>query len=162
MNMVEDPAEAEKAEKLRASVRDYLGIEVGHLGIVFRDELQSVALGSRVPILRYKPACVLSRALYRIAEKLISAPADEPDGAPWMAGARGDVKRPAPTAEAEAQEDFKGMRRDLEDLLNSGALSMADLVESVRTQQIELATLRRENALLRARVQGGNREAARP
>ena len=41
------------------------------------------------------------------------------------------------------------MRRDLEDLLNSGALSMADLVESVRTQQIELSTLRRENALLR-------------
>jgi flagellar biosynthesis protein FlhG len=162
MNMVEDPAEAEKAEKLRASVRDYLGIEVAHLGIVFRDELQSVALGSRVPILKYKPGCVLSRALYRIAEKLISAPADEPDGAPWMAGARGDVERPAPTAEAEAQEDFKGMRRDLEDLLNSGALSMADLVESVRTQQIELATLRRENALLRARVQGGNREAARP
>jgi flagellar biosynthesis protein FlhG len=162
LNMVEDPAEAEKAEKLRASVRDYLGIEVAHLGIIFRDELQSVALGSRVPILKYKPACVLSRAMYRIAEKLISAPADEPDGAPWMAGARGDVERPAPTAEAEALEDFKGMRRDLEDLLNSGALSMADLVESVRTQQIELATLRRENALLRARVQGGSREAARP
>ena len=162
MNLVEDPAEAQKAEKLRSSVRDYLGIEVAHLGIVFRDELQSVALGSRVPILRYKPGCVLSRALYRIAEKLISAPADEPDGAPWMAGTRGDVERPAPTAEAEALEDFKGMRRDLEDLLNSGALSMADLVESVRTQQIELATLRRENALLRARVQGGHREPARP
>ena len=69
LNMVEDPAEAEKAEKLRASVRDYLGIEVSHLGMIFRDELQSVALGSRVPILRYKPACVLSRALYRIAEE---------------------------------------------------------------------------------------------
>jgi flagellar biosynthesis protein FlhG len=160
MNMVEDPAEAEKAEKLRASVRGYLGIEISHLGIVFRDELQSVALGSRMPILLYKPGCVLSRALYRISEKLLSAPADEPDGAPWMAGARGDVERFAPTAEAEAEEDFKGMRRDLEDLLNSGALSMADLVESVRTQQIELATLRRENALLRARTQG-NREAAR-
>jgi len=128
---------------------------------VFRDELQSVALGSRVPILRYKPGCVLSRALYRIAEKLLAAPAEEPDGAPWMAGARGDAESPPPTAEAEAEEDFKGMRRDLEDLLNSGALSMADLVESVRTQQIELSTLRRENALLRARVQGGNRESAR-
>jgi len=53
------------------------------------------------------------------------------------------------------------MRRDLEDLLNSGALSMADLVESVRTQQIELATLRRENALLRARGRGGHPESAR-
>ena len=152
LNMVEDPAEADKAEKLRASVRDYLGIELSHLGVIFRDELQSVALGSRVPILRYKPGCVLSRALFRIAEKLLAAPAEEPDGAPWRAGARGDVESRHPTAEAEAEEDFKGMQKDLEDLLNSGALSLADLVESVRTQQIELATLRRENALLRARV----------
>ncbi len=161
LNMVEDPAEAARAEKLRASVRDYLGIELSHLGVVFRDELQAVALGSRVPILRYKPGCVLSRALFRISEKLLAAAADEPDGAPWMAGAKGDVEGPQPTAEAEAEEDYKGMRRDLEDLLNSGALSPADLVESVRSQQIELSTLRRENALLRARAQGGNREGAR-
>ena len=53
------------------------------------------------------------------------------------------------------------MRRDLEDLLHSGALGMADLVESVRTQQIELSTLRRENALLRARLQRGAREGSR-
>jgi flagellar biosynthesis protein FlhG len=158
LNMVEDPAEAAKAEKLRASVHDYLGIELSHLGVIFRDELQSVALGSRVPILRYKPGCVLSRALYRIAEKLLAAPAEKPDGAHWMAGAGGDVES---SPEAEAEEDYKGMRRDLEELLNSGALSPADLVESVRTQQIELSTLRRENALLRARVQGGDREGAR-
>jgi len=161
LNMVEDPAEAAKAEKLRASVRDYLGIELSYLGVVFRDELQSVALGSRVPILRYKPGCVLSRAIFRIAEKLLAAPPEERDGVPWSAGARGDEESPHPTAEAEAEEDYKGMRRDLEDLLNSGALSPADLVESVRTQQIELSTLRRENALLRARARGTGREGAR-
>jgi len=161
LNMVEDPAEADKGEKLRASARGYLGIDISHLGVIFRDELQSVALGSRVPILRYKPGSVLSRALYRIAEKLLSAPPDEPAGAPWMEGTKEDSERASPGPEAEAEEDFKAMRRDLEDLLNSGALSMADLVESVRTQQIELSTLRRENALLRGRLQRGAREGSR-
>jgi flagellar biosynthesis protein FlhG len=161
LNMVEDPAEADKGEKLRASARAYLGIDISHLGVIFRDELQAVALGSRVPIIRYKPGCVLSRALYRIAEKLISAPAEEPDGAPWMERASDEAGSPSSGAEAEAEEDFKAMRRDLEDLLNSGALSMADLVESVRTQQIELSTLRRENALLRARLHRGAQEGTR-
>lgn len=161
LNMVEDPAEAEKGEKLRASARGYLGIEVSHLGVIVRDELQSVALGSRVPILRYKPGCVLSRGVYRIAEKVLAAPAEEPGGAPWRERAGEEHGPPLPGPEAEAEEDFKGMRRDLEDLLHSGALSMSDLVESVRTQQIELSTLRRENALLRARLQRGARESAR-
>ena len=159
LNLVEDPADAEKGDKLRASARGYLGIDVSHLGVIVRDELQSVALGSRVPILRYKPGCVLSRGVYRIAEKLLSAPPEEPDGAPWLEGAQGG--EPPLGSEAEAEEDFKDMRRDLEDLLHSGALSMADLVESVRTQQIELSTLRRENALLRARLQRGAREGSR-
>ena len=56
---------------------------------IFRDELQSVALGSRIPIVRYKPGCVLSRGMYRIAEKLLAAPAEEPDGAPWIGGSAG-------------------------------------------------------------------------
>jgi len=161
LNLVEDPADAEKGDKLRASARGYLGIDVSHLGVIVRDELQSVALGSRVPILRYKPGCVLSRGVYRIAEKLLSAPPEEPDGAPWLEGAQEQGGEPPLGSEAEAEEDFKDMRRDLEDLLHSGALSMADLVESVRTQQIELSTLRRENALLRARLQRGAREGSR-
>jgi flagellar biosynthesis protein FlhG len=157
LNMVEDPAEVEKGEKLRASAREYLGIDVSHIGVIVRDELQSVAMGSRVPILRYKPGCVLSRGVYRIAEKLLAAPAEEPDGAPWRERAGDGRLGP----EAEAEEDFEGMRRDLEDLLHSGTLSMADLVESVRSQQIELSTLRRENALLRTRLQRGAREGTR-
>jgi flagellar biosynthesis protein FlhG len=160
LNMVEDPAEAEKAEKLRASARGYLGIEVSHLGVIVRDELQSVALGSRVPILRYKPGCVLSRGVYRIAEKVLAAPAEDPDAAPWREKTV-EERDASPEAEAEAEEDFKGMRRDLEDLLRSGTLSTADLIESVRTQQIELSTLRRENALLRTRLKQGARESAR-
>ncbi len=161
LNMVDDPAEAEKGEKLRASVRGYLGIELSHIGVIFRDELQSVALSSRIPILRYKPGCVLSRGLYRIAEKLLSAPTEEPGAVPWRQGTGAGAENPPPGPEAEAEEDFKGMRRDLEDLVSSGALSMADLVESVRNQQVELSTLRRENAALHARLEQRARESTR-
>lgn len=159
LNLVEDPAEAEKVEKLRASAREYLGIECSHLGVMFRDELQAVALGSRVPILRYKPASVLSRELYRVAQKLLASA--EEAGAPWMDGVRAGSTAPAADPAAEAEEDYKAMRRDLEDLLATGALSTADLVESVRSQQIELASLRRENALLRARLSRSARESPR-
>ncbi|HTZ51130.1 MAG TPA: P-loop NTPase [Spirochaetia bacterium] len=167
LNLVEDPAEAEKMEKLRGSVREYLGIDCSQLGVMFRDELQAVALGSRVPILRYKPGCVLSRELYRVAQKLLAAA--EEGGAPWMEGVRaqeagavaGNGAGSAGDPAAEAQEDYKAMRRDLEDLLATGTLSMADLVESVRAQQIELAALRKENALLRARLGRPEREPTR-
>jgi flagellar biosynthesis protein FlhG len=152
LNMITDPAEAEKGDKLRASARSYLGIDISHLGVIFRDELQSVALGSRIPILRYKPGCVLSKGLHRIIEKLPSVSAESLDSTPWLQGTKAVEEL---GSEAEAEEDFRGMRRDLEELLNSGALSTADLVESVRTQQIELSSLRRENARLQAMLGPG-------
>ena len=160
LNMLDDPADAEKMEKLRRSVREYLGIDLAHLGVIYRDELQAVALGSRIPIVRYKPGSVLSRAVYRIADKIVSAPPVEAAGAPWPASPESAASDDAgfQAAESEAASDFQAMRRDLEDLLHSGALTTGDLVEAVRTQQLELETLRRENAILRARLLRAIRE----
>ena len=160
LNMLEDPADADKIEKLRRSVREYLGIELAHLGVIYRDELQAVALGSRIPIVRYKPGSVLSRAVYRIADKIVSAPPAEAGGKPWPASPEDAASDDSgfQAVESEAASDFQAMRRDLEDLLHSGALTTGDLVEAVRTQQLELATLRRENAILRARLLRAVRE----
>ena len=103
---------------------------------------------------------VLSRAVYRIAEKLLAVQPSEAQGGPWAASASIPEQADAgfPAAESEAEADFLTLRRDLEDLLHTGALTMGDLVEAVRTQQLELATLRRENALLRARAPRATRE----
>ena len=60
MNMLEDPKDAEKAQKIRRSCKEYLNIDIEHLGVLYRDEMQDVALGSRIPIIRYKPQSVLS------------------------------------------------------------------------------------------------------
>ena len=163
LNMLEDPADADKMERLRRSAREYLGIELAHLGVIYRDELQNVALGSRIPIVRYKPGSVLSRAVYRIADKIAAAPLVAAGSAQWPAAASDAETDDAgfQTAETEAESDFQAMRRDLEDLLHSGALTTGDLVEAVRTQQLELASLRKENALLRARAVRAAREGAR-
>ena len=156
LNLLEDPGDADRTDKLRRSAREYLGIELAHLGIIYRDELQDAALASRIPIVRWKPAAVISRAVYRIAEKLVAM---EPEEALVDPGAADEGFQ---AAEAEAETDFQAKRRDIEDLLQSGALTTGDLVETVRTQAFELSTLRRENALLRERLLKAAQEGFRP
>ena len=147
MNMLEDPKDAEKSQKVRRSCKEYLNIEIEHLGILYRDELQDRALGSRIPIIRYKPQSVLSQGLYRTADKLIQT--EDTDDAPLsLAELEGSFQ----TAELEAETDFGAKMSYVEELLSSGALTTGDLVETVRSQQFELDKLRRENQFLKYKL----------
>ncbi len=146
LNMLDDPKDADKAGKLRRSTREYLDVELEHLGIIYRDELQDTALSSRLPIIRYKPASVLSQAVYRIAEKVLVLQDVE---------ALMDIEDLDDTfqaAEAEAESDFQTKRHNLEELLQSGALTTGDFIETIRTQQFEIQALRRENQLLKNKL----------
>lgn len=147
MNMLEDPKDSEKAGKLRRSCRQYLGLELDHLGIMYRDDLQDVALSSRLPIVRYKPQSVLSQAVFRIADKLISSEAKSSDG---FETAPADESYQEATMEAES--DFAARTDYVEDLLHTGALSTGDLIETVKMQQIELNQMRKENNLLKTKL----------
>jgi flagellar biosynthesis protein FlhG len=147
MNMLEDPKDADKALKIRRSCKEYLNIDIEHLGVLYRDELQDVALGSRIPIIRYKPQSVLSQGLYRTADKLIQAE-DEEDMPLSLAELEGGFR----TAELEAEADFGAKVAYVEELLSSGALSPGDLVETVRSQQFEIDKLRRENQFLKFKL----------
>jgi len=147
LNMVEDPKDAEKAQKIRRSCREYLGMDLEHLGIIYRDDLQDVALGSRIPIIRYKPQSILSQALYRIADKLISSESDEdsfldPEYLDDSFGA----------ADTEAAIDFESKMDYVEELLASGALTQGDLIETVRIQHYEIGQLRKENQFLKVKM----------
>jgi flagellar biosynthesis protein FlhG len=147
MNMLEDPKDAEKAQKIRRSCKEYLNIEIEHLGVLYRDELQDIALGSRIPIIRYKPQSVLSQGLYRTADKLIQEE-DLSDAPLSLAEIEGSYQ----TAELEAETDF-GVKMDyVEELLSSGALTTGDLVETVRSQQFEIDKLRRESQFLKYKL----------
>lgn len=147
LNMVEDPKDAEKAQKIRRSCREYLGMDLEHLGIIYRDDLQDVALGSRIPIIRYKPQSILSQALYRIADKLISSESDEdsfldPEYLDDSFGA----------ADTEAAMDFESKMDYVEELLAGGALTQGDLLETVRMQLYEIGQLRKENQFLKVKM----------
>jgi flagellar biosynthesis protein FlhG len=147
MNLLEDPKDAEKAQKIRRSCREYLNIDIEHLGILYRDELQDVALGSRIPILRYKPQSVLSQGIYRVADKLMSSE-DEEDMSLSLAEIEGGYR----TAELEAEADFGAKAAYVEELLSSGALTTGELVEAIRSQQFEIDKMRRENQFLKFKL----------
>lgn len=147
MNMIDDPKDAEMAQKIRRSCKEYLNIDIEHLGVLYRDELQSVSLASRIPIIRYKPQSVLSQGVYRTADKLLSTE-DEEDMSLSLAEIEGGFR----TAALEAEADFGAKVAYVEELLSSGALSEGDLVETIRSQQFEIDKLRRENQFLKFKL----------
>jgi len=147
LNMLDDPKDAEKAQKIRRSCQEYHTVKLEHLGILYRDDLQNIALSSRIPIIKYKPQSILSQAIYRTADKLVSTE-EEADAPLSLAELEGSFQ----TAELEAESDFGAKLSYVEDLLNSGALTTGDLVETVKSQQFEIDKLRRENQFLKFKL----------
>ena len=145
--MIEDPKDEEKARKLRRSCQEYLGTDLQHLGVVYRDDLQDIALSSRLPILVYKPDSILSQAIYRLADKLIQLEIE--GGSPINLQ---NLDTTYQTAELEAESDFQAKLTYIEELMHSGALTMGDLVETIKSQQFELSQLKKENQLLKLKL----------
>ena len=146
MNMVNEPKEADVAMKIRRSCEEYLGIKIEHLGIMYRDALQDVALGSRLPITLYKPQAILSQALFRIAEKIL-----ESEEASVLPDDR-QIDESFQEAEIEAETDFENRIDYVGDLLHSGALSHGDLIETVKSQQLEISKLKKENNYMKLKL----------
>lgn len=148
LNMIEDPKDADKVQKLRRSVQQYLGMDMEHLGVMYRDDLQDIALSSRMPIVVYKPKSILSQAIFRIADKIIQLEVEDDQSLINF----DDYDDSYETAEAEASVDFEARMEYLEELLHSGTLTPGDLVETVKSQQIEINALRRENNFLKKKL----------
>jgi flagellar biosynthesis protein FlhG len=146
MNLIDDPKDADVAMKIRRSCEEYLDLKIEHLGVVYRDGIQDTALSSRLPVLLYKPQSIISQAIYRIADKIMEA--DE-ESAPLDAK---EIEESFQEAGVEAELDFDSKMDYVEDLLHSGALSQGDLVETVKTQQIELAKIKKENNFLKFKL----------
>ncbi len=156
LNMIDDPKDSDKALKLRRSTREYLGIDLEHLGVVYRDNLQDIALSSRLPIIKYKPNSVISQAIYRIADKLVQTGGDDSSPIDVMT-----IDESYQVAEIEAETDFQVKIHNMEELLHSGALTMGDLVETIRSQQFEIQNLKKENQLLKTKLAEAVREGFR-
>lgn len=150
MNMIEDPKDAERAQRIRTSCNQYLGLNIEHLGIMYRDSLEDKALASRLPIVVYKPNCILSQAIYRIAEKILASETLNfgDDFTPTLDTSSYSFEQ----ANEEAEEDFELKMAGLQDLLGSGALTTGELIETVKTMQYELNQVRKENTLLKSKL----------
>ena len=142
LNMIDDPKDADKAQKIRRSCGEYLGLELDHLGVIYKDALQDIALASRLPITVYKPQSMISQAIYRIADKILQSETLTFDK-------DFDSFR---NAETEAAEDFESKLSYIEDLLGTGALTMNDLAETIKSQQYEITQLRKENNLYKSKL----------
>jgi flagellar biosynthesis protein FlhG len=146
MNLIDDPKDADVALKIRRSCEEYLALKIEHLGIVYRDGIQDTALSSRLPVLLYKPQSIIAQAIYRIADKIMAA--DE-EAAPLNDQ---EIESSFQEAGAEAELDFDTKMEYVEDLLHSGALSQGDLIETIKTQQIEISKLKKESNFLKYKL----------
>ena len=146
LNMVDDPRQSAIAGKLRRSCREYLGLDLEHLGVVYRDELQNIALNSRLPIISYKPRSVLSQAIFRIADKL------QIDFREDTSADEDYFDETYLNAEIEAQNDFSSKIQSMEELLHSGALTPSDMIDIIKSQQIEITELKKENNLIKSKI----------
>lgn len=146
MNMISDPKDADKALKIRRSCKEYLNIELEHLGVIYRDNIQDTALASRLPVLVYKPQSMISQAIYRIADKIIQSETET------FTDFENLTEESFETAELEATIDFESKMDYVEELVGSGALSMGDLAETIKSQQYEISSLRKENNLLKSKI----------
>ena len=142
LNMIDDPKDADKAQKIRRSCSEYLGLDLEHLGIIYKDSMQDIALASRLPITVYKPQAMISQSVFRIADKILQSETLTFDK-------DFDSFR---NAETEAAEDFEAKLSYIEDLLGTGALTMNDLAETIKSQQYEITQLRKENNLYKSKL----------
>ena len=156
MNLIDDPKDADVAMKIRRSCEEYLDLKIEHLGVVYRDTVQDTALASRLPILVYKPRSLLSQAIYRIADKIL-----ESEEVNYGLDDR-EIEESFQEAGMEAEIDFDVRMDYVEDLLHSGALSHGDLVETVKSQQYEIAKLKKENNFLKSKISNAMAKGFRP
>ncbi|MDR2447634.1 MAG: P-loop NTPase [Treponema sp.] len=145
-NMIENPKDVDVSMKIRRSCEEYLDMKIEHLGIIYRDSLQDTSLAARLPITLYKPNSILSQSIYRIADKILYSEEDH------FSITDKEIDESFQEAGLEAEVDFENKMEYVEDLLHSGALSHGDLVETVKTQQLEINKLRKENNFLKMKL----------
>lgn len=148
MNMVEKPKDNLKAQKIKVSCQQYLGLELDHYGVIYKDHLQDIALASRLPIIRYKRESLIPQAIYRITEKIEQTAPTETSGGEWNP----EIEENYQTAEREAENDFEFRAAEIQKMIRSGVLTDSDFLELIRQQQYELKSLRNENRLLRNKL----------
>ncbi len=149
LNMIDDPKDADRALRIRRSCMQYLGLELEHLGVIYRDTFQDKALSSRLPVIVYKPQSIIGQAIFRIAEKIIQTETRVFDDDYDLTQAS---ETSFETASEEAEDDFTAKMAYVEELAGTGALTPGELAETIRQQQYEIKSLKTENNFLKKKL----------
>lgn len=155
LNLMENEKDIAYAERIRRSFHEYLGLEVEHLGVIYRDVLQDIALNSKIPIVIYKPRSLLAQAIIRLAEKIMAHPEEEGGLLEF------DPDETFQIAELEALKDFQEKVNSVQELMQSGSLTTGDLLDIIKQQYIELSNLKKENQLLKQKLSRAVQEGFR-
>lgn len=149
LNMIDDPKDADRAIKIKRSCQQFLGLNIEHLGVIYRDTTQDKALASKLPVTVYKPQSIISQAIFRTAEKIMQSEvlSFDPDYDPTQAS---DTS--FEIAAEEASDDFNAKMSYIEELTGSGALTQGELGELIKQQQFEITQLKNENNLLKKKL----------
>ncbi len=148
-NMLDDPKDAEKAQKIRRSCKEYLDLNLEHLGVIYRDSTQDKALSSRLPVVVYKPESIISQAIFRIADRIIQSN-DAQFDKDFDPAKLSEMTFSA--AEDEAQDDFIAKLAYIEDMAGSGSLTSGEISEILKQMNYEINCLKKENNMLRSKL----------
>lgn len=149
MNMIDDPKDAERVNRIKSSCNQYLGLEIEYLGLMYRDVLQDKALASQLPLVVYKPQSVLGQGIYRISDKVIATPPHSFDAAFENDSYGSDNFQ---NAEEDANEDYNFKMSGIDDLVSGGTLSIGELADMIKAQNYEITQLKKENHLLKSKL----------
>lgn len=146
LNLLKNPSEAKKMDKLHYSLGKHMGVSPRYLGVLYKDPAQDKALESGLPVVLYKPKSILSEELEALTVSLEQSFAEAP------AEKTESKETRFSRALSQAEKDFGLSKASLRELLDTGALTEGDLMEIIKVQQFEVDRLKKENQFLKYKL----------
>ncbi|AHH03341.1 ATP-binding protein [Borrelia nietonii YOR] len=148
-NMLNKPDDIEKTERILKSAKNYLNINLQSIGSIYKDELIDKALNHKIPITVYKPTSLASKSIKKIAKKLIELESVIND---VELLSEDDLNESYHFVIKEAQDEYLEKYAYLESLLMNKTIDDNAIIDIIKSQQKEIATLRKQNMMFKKKL----------
>ncbi|WP_040236267.1 MinD/ParA family protein [Borrelia crocidurae] len=148
-NMLNKPEDIIKTEKILKSAKNYLNINLQSIGSIYKDELVDQALNHKIPITIYKPTSLISQSIKKIAKRLIELE-DVINDVELLN--EDDLNESYYFVIKEAQDEYLEKYAYLESLLMNKTIDNNAIIDIIKSQQKEIATLRKQNIMFKKKL----------
>lgn len=148
-NMLNKPDDIKKIKKILKSAKDYLNINLQSIGSIYKDELIDKALNHKIPITIYKPTSLTSKSIKKIAKKLIELETIIND---VELLSEDNLNESYHFVIQEAQDEYLEKYAYLESLLMNKTIDNNAIIDIIKSQQKEIATLRKQNIMFKKKL----------